>query len=338
MRLFSKLFFALVLVTTGNAYASDIGGGVDLSGFVDTSFYTENTNDTSTFSLDQVEVDIEKKSDTGVGFRFDLQHTPGSETTGDDIMEQGYVYFGLAGVTVTAGKFNAPIGFELLDAPDMYQFSHAQVFNYGIPTNLTGVMVSGGAGMFDFSGYAVNGWDIINDDNQDKTFGGRLGVTPSEGINVGFSYISGNEGSDAGGADTSKLSVFDLDATITAVENLTLGFEYNSGTFEGQSAVAAGDDATWSAYLVMANYAFSDTTGLTIRYDSFHDNDGARLGNGVNETRDAITISPNYSLGDGLLILAEYKQTKSDKNTFVDGDGNATDTVTEIAVEMTYSF
>ncbi len=313
--------------------------GLAISGFVDAAYYNNANSEESTFSLDQAEIDVVKTVE-GVGsLRFDLQAVRGAANTTDDLLEQGYVTADVGVATLTFGKFNAPIGFELLDPNDMYQYSHAMVFDYGLPTNLTGAMLTGDYGFLDYALYVVNGWDIIADDNSDKTFGGRIGVTPMEGVNVGVSYITGKEGSDADGATTANLSVLDVDATITMIESLTLGGEFNSGAQEGASALSAGGDATWTGFLVMANYAFTDTVALTVRYDSFHDTDGARLGSGVDETRNAITVSPSYAIGDGMGVLAEYKMTTSDyKDAFTKKDGSTTDTLSEIAVEFTYSY
>ena len=69
----------------------------------------------------------------------------------------------------------------------MFQFSHALVFDYGLPTNPTGLMSALNVGeMIDLSLYIVNGWDESNDNNKDKTVGGRVGFVPVEGINFGI--------------------------------------------------------------------------------------------------------------------------------------------------------
>lgn len=319
--------------------AGETANGLAISGFVDTSYYNNALEETSSFALDQAEVDIEKSISGVGGLRVDIQYVnTGEALTTDDILEQGYVWIEApSGLSLTFGKFNAPIGFELLDPNDMYQYSHAMVFDYGLPTNLTGTMVSGSVGIFDFSAYVVNGWDLISDDNSDKTAGGRIGLTPVEGLNVGVSYITGKEGGGEG-ADAANLTVLDIDFTFTMIENLTIGGEFNTGTYEGMSAVKAGDDAVWTGFLVMANYAFTDKAALTLRYDQFHDADGARLGAGVDETRSAITISPSYAFADGFGVLAEYRHTASNEKTFTGADGKAEDSVSEFAVEFTFAF
>ncbi len=333
------MFIAISLLVATTSHAAQIAEGLDLSGFVDASYFNNPGENTSTFTLDQVELDIENNIDDVWGFRADINHLEGAEATTDNIIEQGFAWYSLAPMAkATFGKFNAPIGFEMLDPIDMYQYSHAMVFDYGIPTNLTGLMLSGGKGLFDYAIYVVNGWDQISDDNNDKTVGGRLGVTPMDGASIGFSYITGKEGDDAGGAETSNLAVFDIDFSYTGLENLIIGAEFNSGTFDNASEVKAGDDASWTGFLVMANYAFTDKVALTLRYDEFDDKDGARLGSGVSEKRKSFTISPSYAVTEGLDVLAEYRFTSSDENVFAKADGTLEDTLNELAIELIASF
>ncbi|MBI5816663.1 MAG: outer membrane beta-barrel protein [Nitrospinae bacterium] len=346
------LFFA---ASFSPAQAVDLADGFKLTGFVQTDYDNQDRSGVSTFTLEEAEVDVEKSIKDVGGMRFDLNYrssdrmtavsAKAGETTAtvaglaDVSLEQGFVWINLpAGLKLTVGKFNAPIGFELVDPNQMFQYSHAMVFIYGLPTNLTGVNLSGAAGIVDFQVYGVNGWDKLQDDNKDKTIGGRLGITPLEGVNVGLSYITGKEGSDANNAAANNLSAFDVDATITSVKGLTIGAEFNSGKFEKQSVVNPGGDAEWSGFLVMVNYAITDKVSLTARYDTFDDKGGARFGSGVKEKRDAITIAPTYTFTPGFIARAEYRMTKSDQKVFVDKDGNSNDSVTDIALDFVYSF
>jgi hypothetical protein len=80
------------------------------------------------------------------------------------------------GATLTFGRFNAPLGFELVDPNEMFQFSHSLVYTYGLPVNLTGAMVrKAWDGGLDARAYAVNGWDRNDETNQVPTWGGRVG-------------------------------------------------------------------------------------------------------------------------------------------------------------------
>lgn len=125
--------------------------------------------------------------------------------------------------------------------------SHSLVFTYGLPTNVTGAMLSGARGMFDLQFHVTNGWDLITDNNRHKTFGGRLGVTPREGVNIGFSAMTGKEGSDENGAETHNLTALDMDTTITVLPGIVIGGELNWDSFEDQSVIEPGADAKWKA-------------------------------------------------------------------------------------------
>ena len=312
-------------------------GETKISGFVDMSYFSDPNSDTATFGMDQAEVDIEHSIDEKASMRIDLEYSDdGNVATTDAAIEQGYININVGAVTLTFGKFNAPIGFELLDAPDMYQYSHALVFNYGLPTNLTGAMVSGGSGMIDYAIYYVNGWDNNYDTNTDKHIGTRIGITPMEMLNVGLSYISGNIGT---GASKVAQTITDIDLTYTPSERFTLGAEYNMGTVKEASNVTAGDDASWNGFMVMAHYDFNDTYGLTLRYGSFNDEDDYAINAGAGkETRTATTVAFTFGIADGLGGLIEMRSDKSDKDVFTDKDGNPKDNESTLAAELTYSF
>ena len=316
---------------------------IQISGFVDASTFTSNVNSKTTAGtanasgtgLDQVELDVEY-TDGNIGLRFDLQATPsaGGNVTQDGLIEQGYMTYTFPvlddGLTFTYGKFNAPIGWELLDAPDMYQFSHALTFSYLIPTNLIGGMFSGAMGPVDAAIYYTNGADSngLQASGSMKTFGGRLGITPIEGFNVGVSYLNDKN---TNGAGSPASTILDIDATFTGIEGLTLGGEYNSG--KGQQGVTAGVAQKSQGYFIVANYALTDMFGVTGRYE-VADFDTAVVG----KTTDT-TVALTAALGDGLGALVEFRTDKNTNLAAADANGTpAQKTVTSYAFEMTYAF
>ncbi len=318
-----------------------------LTGFVDAS-YTDFQYTDSTFALDEIELDIEAKLDEKTSLRLDVNYREVDSTgglTSDEIFEQGYITYSTElGIPLefTFGKFNAPIGFELLDPVDMFQFSHGLVFNNAIPTNVTGAMLKlTPVEMVEFNLYLVNGWDVNVDNNGSRTIGTRLGITPVEGVNIGLSYITGVE-QPTGVADQDVRSVFDLDFTITAVDKLTIGGEYNVGTEENQSALVADDDAKWTAYSLMANYEVTEEAGLTLRYENFDDEEGSRLGldpvlSNAQEVT-SLTVAALYALGENAGVLFEYRQDSSSEDAYTESDGTPTDTMAGYALEFTYKF
>ena len=352
------VFAALTAVAQeNNADASDgmENGGtagiselVEVSGFVDASYTYNNIDDANTFSLDQVEIDLSKNlGDIGT-LRADLEWVSDGEGGFTLDAEQGYVTLDLGlgrgegnHPTLTFGKFNAPIGFELLDAPDMYQFSHALVFDNGLPTNLTGAMLSMDlGGGIDVVVHLSNGWDQNVDANTDKMIGGRLGYSHEEMGGIGFSAMRGNEKGLVG-----NLTVYDIDLTLTPTPRLLIGGEYNNGKTELDEVDV---ENSWNGYMVMAHYSLTDVMGLTGRYDRFSwdaSRSAARRGGAQDQqrnlevTRQALTIAPTFALTDGLGFLMELRRDFSDEAVFYNPETRKSEkSMVNFAFEMTYSF
>ncbi len=257
--------------------------GLHISGFVDASITIPTDSLTNLgFSFDVVGLDVEKELAKGVHVQADLGFF---QEHGQPIaeVEQAFVSFkmfnvkGVATPVFTLGQFNAPIGFELLDPPDMYQFSHSLVFDNALPTNLSGLSISQTLlGGFDVVMYLANGWDVnVNEDGK-LIFGVRVGFEHDKGIAAGLSAIQ-NDNDDA--------LVLDLDATVTMVPNLTIGLEFNQWlgkTFEDNATTEMG-------WLVMLNYGISDF-GITFRQDAWGKSSST-------------TFSPSYGIADGAGML-----------------------------------
>ena len=250
-----------------SVFLSPLGGQtVTISGFVDGSITIPTTSPINPrFSLDVAEIDLEKQIDAGISLRVDVDILIDSAE-----LEQAYVSFW----GISFGKFNAPIGFEMIDAPDMYQFSHSLVFDYALPLNLTGISYSRDFTQdIQFIGYVVNSDDIGPNLGDNPILGGRLGYRGIAGVEAGLSAIFKGDGE----------STIDFDATITRIENVTIGLEVNRGGY------GPGE----MGYLLMVNWT-TGRFGLTFRQD--------QLGKAG-----TTTISPSFSIAEGALILFEYR-------------------------------
>ena len=229
----------------------------------------------------------------------------------------------------------------------MYQFSHALVFDNGLPTNLTGAMLSMDlGGGIDVVVHLSNGWDQNVDTNTDKMIGGRLGYSHEEMGGIGFSAMRGDEKGLVG-----NLTVYDVDLTLTPAPKLLIGGEYNYGKTDLNEVNV---ENSWNGYMVMAHYSLTDVMGLTGRYDRFtweySPIDFSRIaarrsgaqdhppGN-LEVTQQALTIAPTFALTDGLGFLMELRRDFSDDEIFGDpGSGKREKSMVNFAFEMTYSF
>ena len=133
-------------------------------------------------------------------------------------------------------------------------------------------------------------------------------------------------------------TITDIDLTFTPSEQFTLGAEYNQGVVKGSSNVDAGD-AKWTGYLVMLHFDLNDIYGLTLRYDTFNDEDNYAINAGFGkEERNATTVALTFGIAEGLGGLIEMRSAKSDKKVFTDKNGNAKDSESTLAAELTFSF
>lgn len=329
---------ALSALAAAPAASAAPDGDVRISGFVDASYAGNLDTRTDTFGLDQAEVDVERTVGERGAVRADLEWVKDGDEWMLDV-EQGYLDWTppfAPRLTGTFGKFNAPMGFELLDAPDMYQYSHALVFDYGLPTNLTGVMAAVAVtDQLDVRAFLVNGWD-----NNDlggpgpKTVGGRAGFVLGDKAAIGVSAIHGTETDDSGPVPVDfQRTAVDADLTVTPRSDVILGAELNLGSID-----IGGDSSSWTGFLAMAHVDFNEWAGLTGRFDWFDDQEDVIFGSGFAETRMAFTVAPTFVLGDGMGALVEVRVDTSSDDVFVDSDGAAKSGTTSAAFEMTYGF
>jgi hypothetical protein len=319
----------LILMSAGTAPAQT---PVEFSGFVDAGWSGNLDRRDDAFTVNQAEVDVTRAWNDQGDLRLDLEwvHDGTAWTTA---VEQGWLSWRLPGraAAFTLGKFNAPIGWELPDAPDMLQHTHGLLFSYCAPSNLTGLMFASplGAAGFDLKVYAANGWDQDVETNGVKTFGGRIGWAVDGRGGLGVSVISGEDDPEQAVGRT----VVDVDATFTPTDRLTLGAEFSLGSVD-----AGAGDAGWTGFMVMAHLALNERTGLTGRFDTLDDADDVIFGTGSGQNRSSLTIAPVFTLGEGMRALAELRFDMSDEDVFVDNDGMPKDSTTSAAFTMTYSF
>ncbi|MBK6766244.1 MAG: outer membrane beta-barrel protein [bacterium] len=343
-----NILICLALLVSSICFAQDLPL-LNASGFVDAAFFNDmnanpDSGEFSRFSLDQVEVDLQKQIGEKGFVRADIEYVNGADPMNAiDYLEQGYLQYNVAieekQLELMFGKFNAPIGYELLDPIDMYQYSHSEVFTYGLPTDLTGLKgYMSFCEKIDAHAYIVNGWDNNAENNDAVTFGARLGVKPCEKIGLGLSAIAGPE---AGGKDAKGRTVIDVDVTANLTEQLLLGGELNLGS-ESEAAMIDNkvEDASWMGILVMGHYDFNETLGLTGRFGSFSDDMGIRTGlpSSKDLTYSSITLAPTASLGEKMGCLLEIRMDSASEEIWLDSDGKATDARTTVAFEVTYGF
>ena len=301
------------LVKTENVSDESALSGIKLSGFVNASAIDDRNTDRSTFGLDETELDVEHSFSDKATVRADIEYVNDGAGSFSMDLEQGYLSYNLGSSqkwTFKFGKFNAPLGFECVDAPGRYQHSYAAISTYAVPCNLTGAsMYTQFSPAVDAIVYVVNGWDVNSDNNSGKTWGTRWGFTPIADLNFGLSAIAGPEQLDR---TDSRRNVFDLDLTYHVTPSLLIGGEANYGI--ESKVLADGNDAKWFGFLLMSNIDLSGNVNLTTRFDYMKDYKGYPTG--YAQDLKAFTIAPRLKIVDGLEGLVEMKYEFSNHEAF----------------------
>ncbi len=199
------------------------------------------------------------------------------------------------GLALSFGRFDIPFGIERDDEPLLLTATTSEVFRFGRPNSLTGFQTSYHFNPWlDVSAWVANRWesettdDPFDDNNRDKSFGGRIGFTPIQGkglLNFGFGGFWGPEQDDN---TASKRWVLDFDFTWTPIPRLLLAGEAIYGGEDNRAfrqrgipfpAPAVGNmDVNWWGFYLLAHYDLYDWLGLSFRYGYFDDMDAARTG------------------------------------------------------------
>jgi hypothetical protein len=257
------------------------------------------------------------------------------------------------GLSLAIGRFDVPFGIERHDEPLLLTATTSEVFRFGRPERMTGFQVSYPfAPWLDVSTWIVNRWeseatgeDDFNDNNRDKSFGGRIGLTPfpRQGLlNFGIGGFYGPEQDDV---NSHKRWVLDFDFTWTPMPRLLFAGEIVYGGEDNRAFRRRGipieapqevKGVHWWGSYVLAHYDLYRWLGFSFRYGFFDDMDGGRTG--VKQVLQSWTFVPILHLSqlipdlrptgatyvrtrhpiDWVDLKFEYRLNRSNKTVFSD--------------------
>lgn len=292
MKLLTKLtpVAATLLLSLGvmSVQAEEKKDPLSISGFIDMSYYSTDTDggeSTHDAGLDQVEINVGYDFGNKLTANVDIEYQNADE--GVDL-EQAFITYALSdNFSVKAGRFLSYSGWEAEEPTGLFQYSgtgYAQYF-YGYYQQGVSGIYSGDK--FEVAVSVVN--DLAGPQATDTEHPGvetMLALMPTDEITIKGFYSK--EG------DVELINTW----ASYSKDALTLAAEYNTA----QDSAFVGSEA--SGYLVMANYAFTDKVGVTLRYNDWEieDESGAMF-----EEANGITISPSYVVNENLLMVFEYR-------------------------------
>jgi hypothetical protein len=320
---------------------------IDVTGFVDV-YYEYNFNKVdpalrsfdvqhNAFSLSLAEVAFAKAvtAESRVGFRVDLDFGKAAdlvaayepEKNGTEIykhIQQAYLTLLTGKVTWDAGKFVTPIGAEVIESQDNWNYTRSILFGYAIPFYHTGVRASVAASdKLTLAGYLLNGWNNDSEINGNKTVALGATLKPSPKLTWVANYMVGKE---TPGSDANR-NLFDTTLTLLLSDKLSLMGNYDYGK-EG--------DVSWWGIAAYAKLQASPRWALVGRYEYLDDTNGGFMTFGTKAQ--TLTLTSDHLIAGALRARLEYRTDFADKAIFPKADGTSSKSQTTLTVGLVYLF
>ena len=271
----------------------ELAEGFSLQGFLDVSASSSDVDgkDTkSTAEIGEFEVDFLYGGDS-INAQVDLNYT---DSSGGVDLEQAFVGFSVSDqFSLKAGKFLSCIGYETYDVNTLNQFSHAASTAGIYPGHHTGLAGVYSGDTFGVYGSVVDGTWSADGDTDNLGYEVQVFTSPAEGLTIKLGYATED-------LETRDKAMLNLWAGYT-VNALTVAAEYSSLEDFDFNDDNVGDDG--DAYMLMANYAFTETFNTTLRY-AHVDADNSEI--------DEFTISPRFVISDSVSVITEYRHRDYD--------------------------
>lgn len=337
---------------------AQILGKTTLSGFVD-GYYGYNFNHpqgqvtpfrafdgpTNQFSLNMIELILDRPaeaSNSRLGYRLSFGYGNAMNVVNStdpgglgfaQYLKEGYVTY-LApvgkGLQVDFGKFVTPHGAEVIETRDNWNYSRGLLFTWAIPFYHFGMRAKYAFNdKVAVTGYLVNGWNSVVDNNTGKTVGVALAWNPTKKIGIIQNYMAGPE---QAGVNSNWRQLSDTVVTLAATDRLSLIFNYDYGH---DRVAGLNTPVNWSGVAGYIRYALGDRNALITRYEYYNDTDGFTTGTA--QHLQEVTGTFEHVIAKHLLTRLEYRHDFSNRPTYLKGNAPMTGQDT-VAAGMVYSF
>ncbi|WP_317898062.1 porin [Aurantibacillus circumpalustris] len=185
------------------------------------------------------------------------------------IIKQVYLsYDPFKKATITVGNFATPIGYEVIEASNNFNYSVSNLFTNG-PFYHTGIKMDLTLSeKIKLMGGIVSGWDKISDDNKAKTFMSQVSLTPNDKSFLILNWIGGNEAPSSLTGDTIKVFKQMLDLSyetgLTKKIRVALNAAYGLNNFDGKKN-------TWGGAALYLKYKINSMLTIGSRTEFFDD-------------------------------------------------------------------
>jgi hypothetical protein len=236
------------------------------------------------------------------------------------------------GLTVTAGKFVALLGQEVINPTGNQFYTHSYSFTFADPATNTGILAAYtfpkllAGNDLSVTGGISRGWNqSTKDDNGAIDFLGQAKANFSDKL----SWLINTEiGPEAAGDNADYWTTIELILTYKASDELTLASDIIYNDFPHGAATNPGDPAQWYGIAGYAAYKFDSYFTPQLRAEWFRDQGGFATGTQANyyEFTGGVQIHPmpNDNYFQYLQLRPEIREDIADRRVYGGGRGQYT--------------
>jgi Putative beta-barrel porin-2, OmpL-like. bbp2 len=223
-----------------------------------------------------------------------------------------------------AGKFVTPMGAEVIESQDNWNYTRSILFGYAIPFYHLGVRAALPVNdKVTLGAQLVNGWNNSSEINGNKTVHLSATLKPSGSFTWIGNYMFGQE--TAGSDETRHL--FDTTGTLVVSPRLSLMANFDYGK-EGE--------VKWWGVAGYAKYQASPSWALAGRYEYVDDSEGGFMLLGT--TGQSLTVTSDHLLAGAFRARLEYRTDFADEAVFPKDDGTFKTSQTTLTVGVVVGF
>ncbi|MGO9272326.1 MAG: outer membrane beta-barrel protein [Terriglobia bacterium] len=224
------------------------------------------------------------------------------------------------GLQIDFGKFVTPNGAEVIESKDNWNYSRGLLFTYAIPFYHFGLRAKYAfSDKYSLTGYLVNGWNDIVDNNTGKTFGLSFGWNPNKKWAVTETYMAGPE------EPNNNSNIRQLwDNVVTYSPTSKVSFILNTDYGRGDRFFTYTNPVWWSGVAGYVRYQLNDSYALSTRYEYYDDPYGyttwliasnSPVGQHINE----ITETFERKIHGNFITRLEYRRDMTSRPTLFKG-------------------
>jgi hypothetical protein len=229
-------------------------------------------------------------------------------------LKEGYLSYNAPigkGLDIDFGKFVTPAGAEVIETMNNWNYTHSILFTYAIPFYHYGARAKYTFNdKVNVTGYAVNGWNNVIDNNTGKTFGFSLAANPSKKWGFVQNYFGGPE---LFNRSSVWRQLSDTVVTINPTSQWSLMF---NGDYGHDHPTGTPSASWWAGIAAYMKYQIDPKWAVAGRYEYYDDHKGFTTA--VAAHYHEFTATLERKIAGNLITRWEYRYDLSNRNVFAE--------------------